>query len=455
MRKRAILAMLMIAVVVLATSCNLIVKDKTVDAQTVIIEVAGKSITKAEVQDATQNTLAYQQYLYSMYGMDFDPTDAATIAAAQESAVEALIQAAVVSKKVTDGGFDAFTDEELATAQANADQTYQSNTDSVKSGYFTDTQLTGEELDKAVEAKMTELGYPTKDTVLSNEKLSMAQDKLRDSVIAGVSVTDEDIQQAFDDKVAAAMASYESSLSQYGSDVSGGTTVYYRPAGYRMVKNILRKFSDEDSSAISAWQSQVTDKQSDLDTNAASIAALPADAATDTAEQAQSRADLTAAKATLEAELAELNTQLTAAKDKAYAALQPTVDEIVAKLNAGDDFDALMAEYGEDTGMQSEPAMTEGYTVCAGSTQWVAEFTEAAMTLVNVGDVSAPFQTSYGIHIVKYVSNVAEGAVPLDSVKATLSDELLSQKQDELYNATIEQWITEANAIKYVSRLAD
>jgi parvulin-like peptidyl-prolyl isomerase len=455
MRKRALLAMLMIAVVVLTTSCNLIVKDATVDAQTVIIEVAGKSITKAEVQAATQDTLSYQEYMYSMYGMSFDATDATTIASAQDTAIQSLIQAAVVAKKTKDGGFDVLTDEELAKAQTDADTTYQSYVDSVKTNYFADTQLTGEELDSAIAAKMTELGYPTKESLLNSQKTTIAQDKLKTSVIAGVTVTDEEIQTGYDEKVASAQTSYASNLSQYGTDLTGGTTIYYRPAGYRMVKNILPKFSDEDSTAISDLQSQVTAKQDEVDTNAKSIAALPADATTDTADQAASRTELTAAKATLEAELADLNAQLTAAKDKAYAALQPTVDEIVAKLAQGQDFDALMTEYGEDTGMQSEPAKTDGYPVCAGSTQWVAEFTEAAMALVKVGDVSEPFKTSYGIHIVKYVSDVTEGAVPLDTVKDTLSAELLTQKQDDLYNTTVEQWVTEAKAKTYLDRMAD
>ena len=455
MRKRVLLAVLMIAVVVMATSCNLIIKDEAVDAQTVIIEVAGKTITKAEVQETTQNTLSYQQYMYSLYGMSYDPTDATTIATAQETAIQSLIQAAVIAKQVSDGGFDVLTDEEIATAQTNADTSYQSNADSVKSSYFADTQLTDEALDTAIAEKMTELGYPTKEALLESQKTTIAQDKLKASVVSAVTVSDEDLQTAYDENVASAKTSYETTLSQYGSDVSNGSTIYYRPAGYRMVKNILRKISDADSTTISDLQSQITTKQTDLDTNTASIAALPADAATDTADQAASRTELTAAKAQLETELADLNTQLAAAKTAAYAAIQPTVDEIVAKLAAGEDFDALMAEYGEDTGMQSEPAKTEGYLVCTGSTQWVAEFTEAAMALAKVGDVSAPFQTSYGIHIVKYVSDVAEGAVPLADIKDTLSAELLTTKQDDLYNTTVEQWITDANAKVYTDRMAD
>ena len=105
--------------------------------------------------------------------------------------------------------------------------------------------------------------------------------------------------------------------------------------------------------------------------------------------------------------------------------------------------------------MQSDPGKTNGYPVCADDTNYVDEFTTAAMALAKVGDVSEPFQTQYGIHIVKYVSDITEGAVPLDEVKDTVSAEVLKTKQDDLYQTTLDQWITEANAKTYKDRLAD
>ena len=191
------------------------------------------------------------------------------------------------------------------------------------------------------------------------------------------------------------------------------------------------------------------------DIAATSLAALPTDATTDTADQAKSRQTLTDEKTQLEKDIADLNTQLTAAKEKAYAAIQPKVDEVVAKLNAGEDFDALMAQYGEDTGMQSEPGKTDGYLVCAGDTQWVETFTTESMSLVKVGDVSQPFHTDYGTHIVKYVSDLAEGAVALEDIKDQISAELLTTKQDDFYQTTLSQWVKDSNAKIYKDRLAD
>ncbi|MBQ7120230.1 MAG: peptidylprolyl isomerase [Oscillospiraceae bacterium] len=76
--------------------------------------------------------------------------------------------------------------------------------------------------------------------------------------------------------------------------------------------------------------------------------------------------------------------------------------EIAAKATAGEDFDALVKEYGEDPGMESYPhgyiINQDGYTTTGSG--MVTEFTQASIAL-EVGGVSAPVQTSYGFHIIK------------------------------------------------------
>lgn len=76
--------------------------------------------------------------------------------------------------------------------------------------------------------------------------------------------------------------------------------------------------------------------------------------------------------------------------------------EIAAKATAGEDFDALIKEYGEDPGMESYPhgyiIDQNGYTTTGSN--MVTEFTEGSKAL-EVGGVSAPVQTSYGFHVIK------------------------------------------------------
>ena len=54
MRKRVILAFMLVFALVAASSCSLIIKDEEVDKQTPIIEGVGKTFTKAEVNEQVE-----------------------------------------------------------------------------------------------------------------------------------------------------------------------------------------------------------------------------------------------------------------------------------------------------------------------------------------------------------------------------------------------------------------
>ena len=66
-------------------------------------------------------------------------------------------------------------------------------------------------------------------------------------------------------------------------------------------------------------------------------------------------------------------------------------------LAAGNDFDELMFEFGQDPGVEHFP---EGYTFGRG--EMVPEFEEAAFAL-EVGQISDIVQTMFGYHIIKRV----------------------------------------------------
>lgn len=338
------------------------------------------------------------------------------------------------------------TEEDLAEIQSESESTYQGYKDTIKSAVYSDTELTGDELEAAIEETMTQYGYPTLDEIVENNKTTKRTEKLKAEVVKDVTVTDEEVQTEYDSRVEKAKSDYESNPGSYGTSVTNGTTVYYTPAGYRYVKNILRKFSDEDNQKINDIQSQITDKQTQLSNVETSLSDLGEATEDESEEIAKNRQELTDTQTTLNAEIADLQAQKTAAEEAAYAALQPVIEEIQAKLAAGEDFDALMEEYGEDTGMQNEPAKTNGYAVCEQSTNWVESFRDAAMALAKVGDVSEPVRSSYGIHLIKYVSDAVEGPVAFDDVKDTIYESLLSTKQDDAYNAAVDEWVAAADA---------
>jgi peptidyl-prolyl cis-trans isomerase SurA len=73
------------------------------------------------------------------------------------------------------------------------------------------------------------------------------------------------------------------------------------------------------------------------------------------------------------------------------------INEIYAKLKAGDDFAKLAAEFSDDT----RSAGQGGELPLFGTGQMVQIFEDAVYGLAANGDVAAPIQTDYGWHIVK------------------------------------------------------
>ncbi len=407
MHKRVILALVLVFALLMSTSCSLIIKDEAVDMATPVIEVAGKTITKGEVKQLIEAIHDYnEQMYYYYYGMTYDRTSESSIADAKEQAIQSLIESAVVDAKLAEYGFDVYTEEELAQIEATAQEDYELYHDTIKNFYFYDTELTGDELEAAIQAEMAAMGYPDLESLVEEGKYTLSEEKLVTELNKDVTVSEEELTTEYNARVESDKAAYEAALHTYGTDITEGSQPYYTPEGYRFVKHILLQFTDEDETAIS-----------DLETQIANLAAGE---------------DATA-----------LNDQLAAAKEQAYANLQPTVDEITAKLAEGADFNALITEYNEDPGMTAENV---GYPVCATSIDWVTEFKDASMALANVGDVSGAVRSEYGIHIIKYESDIPSGEIGLENVREDLTAELQSTKETENVETILAQWVEEANA---------
>ncbi len=467
MQKKALLALVLVMTMLLS-GCALIQKDTAVDMATVIVRVNDQEFTKADVQYQVVNQLAYTAYIYSMYGMNYDATDEANVAETQQAVVDMMIESAVIDQKAAAAGMNVFTEEEQAEIDAQVEETWQENYDSVLNAYFAETELEGEELEQAVTAKCEELGY-SRAVLTEQYSLEKASEKLYNATVASITVTDEELQADYDAKVESAKSSFESSPSNYGYAVNNGTAVYYRPAGYRMVKQILVKFSDEDQALVDEASSAYNTAASEQITCHNTVTALgldnvdallaqvtvtlnPETGDVETSEAAFT-AELTEDAAAAVKTLAEANARfthfeakLTEAEATAFANIDAEADAILADLEAGADWDTLMAEKTDDPGMQGDTITAKnGYAVCEDYIYFDDAFTAAAMGVAEVGQWSDKIPGAYGYYIIQYTSDVTEGPVALEEVSEDLTASLLSTKQSEHYEAQLQQWISEAD----------
>lgn len=123
------------------------------------------------------------------------------------------------------------------------------------------------------------------------------------------------------------------------------------------------------------------------------------------------------------------------ARDEATA--QARAQEVLDKINAGEDFEALLTEYNEDPG-QTE----DGYTFMHNDGSMLQEFDDASYAL-GVGDVSGLVRTNVGYHIIKRYPYTEEIAT-LDEVR----DNIISSIQEKRYTERVTQWRQEAEIVK-------
>ena len=421
----------------------------------VLATVNGTELTWADVAPVYDS-------LVSSYGNYYDLTDSANVELFRAVAMQNKINEVIMQAKIAELGI-ALTDEEAAAAEEDAQSDWDNAISSSISQQHSDlTDESSQEDKDAANAEavqyFNDLGY-SPESLKENYKQYALYDKLEATIVQDVTVTDEEVEALYQELVESDRALYENDIAAYvdynnyvdqmamyamyyGTD-SSMDYAWYRPAGFRAVKHILLPVDAELMQTYQDLQARLEEQvESETEGDEESAAAA---AATEETADAEATAEPTEEPVTQE--------QVDEAKAAILASIAEKIDEIYAKIEEGVDFDELIAEYGvnedgtaSDPGMTSEPYKTSGYEVSSASTNYVAPFVEAAFSVDNVGDVSAPYISSYGVHIVKYIADIPAGPIEMtEAQREAKRTELLTSKQNELYTATMDQWNQEAD----------
>jgi len=122
--------------------------------------------------------------------------------------------------------------------------------------------------------------------------------------------------------------------------------------------------------------------------------------------------------------------------------LVDTEDEakaIKARLDAGEDF----AEIAKSDS-KCPSSVRGGDLGTFGRGKMVKEFEDAAFAL-EVGKVSEPVHTQFGWHLIKVTAHTKSAQQPLDEVKDDIKTTLLSQKQEQAYEALVQKLRSEGS----------
>jgi peptidyl-prolyl cis-trans isomerase SurA len=127
-------------------------------------------------------------------------------------------------------------------------------------------------------------------------------------------------------------------------------------------------------------------------------------------------------------------------KDKAN--LKTKMDEIYAKLKAGEKFEDLARQFSDDKPSAEKGGQLQWF----GSSRMPIEFEKAAFALANNGDFSEPFTTNYGWHIVKRLDK--KGIASFADMKGDLKQRIGKDSRTQAGRASLIEKIKKENNFK-------
>lgn len=266
------------------------------------------------------------------------------------------------------------------------------------------------------EAYLAEYEGISYDSVYAMLSESWWMDKLYNEIVKDVKIESSDIIELYNEKMEAQKAAFAEYPDDFEATQMGGETIVYNLDGYRAVR-LLSVSSDEpgaaDTAAIIEEELSMLDPEKDAKTIAAYNAEL----------------------------------------DQLYLTPETAMQGIVAEIENGAKFTDMLAQHGEDIGMQMENLAKTGYYVSETSLLWPQQMISAAFALKNPGDISEPFRMNGSVCILEYVGEVTPGEISIDAMYDTISQEALEYARAEAYDAQVNKWIEEAEIKYYPERM--
>ncbi len=307
--------------------------------------------------------------------------------------LDGLVENKILENKARELGVYETTAEEQAQLEEQVRQEYESNLE-----YYMEFRY--EEGKSEEEVRQETIDYLNANGYSYESMLQSAQQdawkkRLYEAVTKDMTIDDAQMREFYETQLASAELTYSADYSVYEVEANAGRTMVWNPEGVRRIQSILIPFSDEQGVEY----------------------------------------------LTLQAELAQGDSEAQSKLDALYETLVPAAQQMLDRVNGGEDFVQLMVENGATN--------TEGEYVSAQSTSYSQSFLQAAMALQNIGDVSGLVRTDGGICILRYAADVPAGAVPYEEVRESLMETYLEEMESSQYNAVVVGWIQNANVRYY------
>lgn len=382
-----------------------IIKSVNISDDAIIASPKGENIENADklaisYSDFKKEYLYQLKYYATSYGIESDTEEGykESFDEIRATTINYMIEEAIILEKAKEYGADQFTQEELdqleADYQSHLQEQYESfgkNADygSLEEGDTLSTEeilIRGEE---EFDKYLADCGMTT-DDLLSWQRNALIATKLKEAVTKDITIDRSEAEDVLSDYIETIKEVYATDPVAY--ETGGSYTSFWLPEGSRDIKHILIAIDEADSDEVMALRKSGDEEGAD------------------------------------------------ALRAECLAPIEEKANEVLAKLDNGADFDALIKEYSADAA--ASEYYPDGYVVIPGSVTFVSDFVEAAFELENIGDYKLA-ASDYGWHIMLYADDAEVPQEDLDTYLEYVHETLTASAKEETYTNIIVQWLEE------------
>lgn len=412
MQKKLAALLLIVCFIVMPvlTGCALVEVDAQRDLDSVVAVVCGEQITKRMVMNEWN-----RQKITMNVNDAFEESEEgqAVISTVLQNLLQDMIKRVIRREHARSLGLYPLTDENYARVIEIADGYYDERLAQAEESLLeTFTQTGGEETrDFSAEAEQSVALTMENQFEFSREMdLRQAEDVvivelLTDYYAGDVTISEEDLKAEYDSMLERQMEEFSEDTNGLISYLNAGDLIVYYPGEVVRVKHVLIGFDESTQAQIQDLRNAGKDEEAD---------ALIASAAADIQEEAEA---------------------------------------VHTRALDGENFDDLIVEFGDDTGMMTQSQREEGYLICRDSIDYVEAFKAGALTLTENGQISDLVLSDFGYHVIYAIEVYEEETVSFDEISEELADEMLEMQRGVAFTRAIEAVYEETDVEVYYKRL--
>ncbi len=358
-------------------------------------------VTFDEVQAAYTEYRDMYAILYEAFGVDYAPEPDEELEVQMEIARQIALDR-LIDYYLEHKGLTLLSAEDEALLRSRAKEEYEMIY-AENCRYYEEEGYGEQEIKALVDAYMREEGLTEED--LFHAGMDEARHEALYALLSGdAEVTREDVEAMYAEILASDERYYGDDPGQYAYDaLYGETPLVFVPEGYRRVKLLIIPFSEEDMIAYDELLAEGKDDSAEV--------------------------------------------------DALFSRLEPTADELLRRVEAGENFENLQRDIDPQREVPQELTDPRGISVSMDFDMLGDSFAQAAMALSVPGEISGLVRCLWGLAVIEYESEIPSGAIPLEEVYEAMEALALESKREVAYATALAGIEEEAGLVFFFERL--